>query len=212
MEPVVLGAAFDTETVSDVSLEAVETYIRAAQQCKKADRTACLTALEDIFRSGVAPRPPLDGLYRGELLALDIAPGLTRVAESLAGLWLPWRGKQLDAVSARGINLFTNDSYPPARLIWPAYRGYRARGPETYQAFAFHTSVGPGFRNPDQQVLRLDYDLPENPRLFVTVRRILDEVVQVADGYYLGKAYVHWYWGRWSRVAYFALRAPMTGR
>ena len=61
----------------------------------------------------------------------------------------------------------------------------------------------------DLDVLRLDYDLPANPRLFVTVRRVLDELVQVADGYYLGKAYVRWYWGAWSMVAYFALRPAL---
>jgi hypothetical protein len=34
---------------------------------------------------------------------------------------------------------------------------------------------------------------------------VLDELVQVADGYYLGKAHVKWWWGLWQQVAYFTL-------
>ena len=52
-------------------------------------------------------------------------------------------------------------------------------------------------------MLKIDYDLPENPKR--TIRRVLDEMVQLEDGSYLGKAQLHWWWGRWQTVAYFAL-------
>jgi hypothetical protein len=55
--------------------------------------------------------------------------------------------------------------------------------------FPFCTYSAPGKTSPDRQVLRADYNLPGNPRL--SVRRSLDEVLQVAEGLYLGKGYFH---------------------
>lgn len=40
----------------------------------------------------------------------------------------------------------------------------------------------------------------------LSIRRVLDELVQLSEGLYLGKAYVKWYWGRWQTVAFFLLR------
>jgi hypothetical protein len=52
-------------------------------------------------------------------------------------------------------------------------------------------------------VLKIDYDRPGNPRL--SIRRVLDELVQLDGGLYLGKAHLKWWWGRWQMVAYFTL-------
>ena len=68
---------FEAMQASDVSLEAAETYVQAAQRCLDGDRAAGLAALDDIFRCGSAPAP--DGHHRGELVALDVAPGLTPI-------------------------------------------------------------------------------------------------------------------------------------
>ena len=199
-----MTATFDTKQAGDVSLEAAETYLQAAQRCLAGDRRAGLAALDDLFRCGSVPQP--DGRTRGQLVALDIAPGLTPLLGGLLARWLPWQGKVFDHAANRGENIFTRDSYAPARIIWPFYRHYGDDGPATYRAFPFRTDVGPARDVPDRDVLRLDYDLPVNPRAAVSVRRVLDKMVQVADGLYLGRAYVHWYWGSWSLVAYFALR------
>jgi hypothetical protein len=59
-------------------------------------------------------------------------------------------------------------------------------------------------------VLKIDYDLAENPGL--SIRRVLDELVQVDDGFYLGKAHLKWWWGRWQLVAYFTLVGNGNGR
>ena len=197
---------FDLSQSCDVGLEAAETYVRAAQHRLKHDRAAGLAALDDIFRCGSAPQSAPDGRHRGELVALDLAPGLNGLLGALTERWLPWQGKVFDAARTHGDNIFTRDSLAPARVLWPFHRRYRDDSPTTYRAFDVRTSVGPSRQDADLEVLRLDYNLPANPRLFVTIRRVLDEVVQVADGYYLGKAYVRWYWGAWSMVAYFALR------
>ncbi len=80
-------------------------------------------------------------------------------------------------------------------------------GPRTFQAFAFRTYVAPGKDDPDRQVLKIDYDVPGNPPL--SVGRVLDELVEIGDGYYLGKAHHHWLWGAWQMVAFFSLRATV---
>jgi hypothetical protein len=166
-------------------------------------RSAGRSALNERFRSGWPPDPPLDGRTSGELIRLEIAPGVTQLLGALLANRMPWKGKTFDAASSRGDNIFTRRSLRLARLFNPAYRGFRSDGPETYRAFAFRTYAAPGLEDTDRTVLKIDYDLPENPKM--TVRRVLDELVQVGDGAYLGKAHVKWWWGRWQRVAFFAL-------
>lgn len=182
---------------------AVAAGIHAAQEMFKLDRARGWAALNEIFREGTPPRPPLDGEYAGELVALDLKPGLTQFFSSVASLWLPWKGKRFDAARADGNNIFTRDSLGLAHLFFRGYRGYQGDTSRTYRAFQFMTSTGSGRADADRQVLRLDYDLPGNPAL--SVRRVLDELVQVADGYYLGKAHLHWLWGEWQTVAFFTL-------
>jgi hypothetical protein len=103
----------------------------------------------------------------------------------------------------RGDNLFTQDSYPLARFFNPTYRGFVADGPKTYRGFAFRTYVAPGLADPDRMVLKIDYNLDGNPSL--TIRRVLDELVQLDENLYLGKAHVRWWSGRRQMVAYFSL-------
>jgi hypothetical protein len=150
----------------------------------------------------------LNGRYAGELVMLDIAPGLTQLVSAIVSAWLPWKGKTFDASPSKGANIFTRDSRLLAHVYWPLYRGYVDDGPETYRAFAFRTYLAPGLADPDRQVLKIDYDLPENPAL--SIRRVLDELVQVADGVYLGRAHVKWWWGAWQPVAYFSLTQSIS--
>jgi hypothetical protein len=131
---------------------------------------------------------------------------LTQLSEFITAAWLPWQGKRFDAAQSCGDNIFSRDSLLLTRLYWPLYRGVVDDGPNTYRAFAFQTYVASGLTDPDRQVLKIDYDIPANPRL--SVRRILDELVQVADDFYLGKANLKWWWGRWQVVAYFSLQCP----
>jgi hypothetical protein len=186
-------------------LKAATAKIETAQTLLKQDRRNGLAQLNDLFRAGTPPDPPLDGRYTGGLVALDVAPGLTQLIEAIVSAWLPWQGKTFNAVQAWGDNIFTRDSLALAHIYWPLYRGYVDDSPQTYRAFAFRTYLAPGLADPDRQVLKIDYDLPGNPRL--SIRRVLDELVQVADGFYLGKAHLKWWWGTWQVVAYFSLHA-----
>lgn len=185
-------------------VETPENLLQAAQALAKANRARGSAALNDLFRAGAAPEPPPNGRHAGELIVLDIAPGLTQFFQGLFHLWMPWRGKTFDASQNRGENIFTKDSYLLARLLNPLYRGFVDDGPGTYRGFAFRTYKAPGLFDVDRTVLKIDYNLKENPVL--TVRRVLDELVKLDDGLYLGKAHVHWWWGAWQTVAYFSLR------
>jgi len=160
-------------------------------------------SLNARFREGTPPQPPLDGRHRGQLVMLNIAPGLTELIEWIAGMWMPWLGKTFSASTQSGSNIFTRASYPLARFFNPFYRSFIADGPETYRGFRFQTYIAPGLADPERQVLKIDYDLKENPAL--TVRRVLDELVQVDENMYLGKAHARWWWGRWQTVAFFTL-------
>jgi hypothetical protein len=177
--------------------------LSAAQALAQVDRARGFAALNDLFRAGTVPEPFPRGRHAGELVALDIAPGLTQLFQGLFRLWMPWRGKTFDAPRPRGENIFTKDSYLLARLFNPLYRGFADNGPKTYRGFAFRTYTAPGLFDADRTVLKIDYNLKENPVL--TVRRVLDELVKLDDNLYLGKAHVHWWWGGWQTVAYFSL-------
>jgi hypothetical protein len=177
--------------------------LQAARSLYARQREQGLAALNSLFRSGTVSGPVSSGRYTGKFLAVHIAPGLTQLAESLAGIWMPWIGKTFNDAQQTGDNILTRTSYPLARIFNPLYRGFRPGDSGSYRAFAFRTYIAPGLMDADRTVLKIDYNLKENPAL--TVRRILDELVELEDRLYLGKAHVHWWWGRWQTVAYFTL-------
>jgi hypothetical protein len=121
---------------------------------------------------------------------------------------MPWLGKTFHSAQQSGENIFTKDSYLLARFFNPFYRGFVADGDKTYRGFAFRTYLAAGLADPDQTVLKIDYDLDDNPAL--TVRRVLDELVQLDEQLYLGKAHVHWWTGGWQLVAYFSLTSDVV--
>jgi hypothetical protein len=180
--------------------------LQAAKAQLGRQRARGLAALNRLFRDGNVPDPPPEGRYAGEFLAVDIAPGITKLAQMLASAWMPWLGKTFSSSSQAGDNIFTQTSYPLARIFNPFYRGYQRDSKDSYRAFAFHTYIAPGLMDTDRMVLKIDYNLQQNPAL--TVRRVLDELVQLSDNLYLGKAHVRWWWrprSHWQTVAYFTL-------
>lgn len=188
---------------TDVSTEAVETYIRAIKRRIASDRRGCIASLDDMFRSG-RPAAGLDGRYAGEMVAVSVAPILTPLIERIQGQRRPWLGKAFNKDEARGENILAASARPSLRLTHPFYRDIHPDTATTLRALRFRTYTAPALLDPELTVLKIDYDLPPNPKL--TIRRVLDELVEVAGGYYLGRAWVRWWWGRWQRVAYFSLR------
>ena len=114
---------------------------------------------------------------------------------------MPWQGKTFDPVSMTGFNRFSADVRTPLRLIWPSYTPIRTDG-EVVQAFPFRNRIERGAIDPDVKVLKIDYDFEANPSLLI--RRILDELVQVDDGLYLGKVLMRWR-GSFRRAGFFSL-------
>jgi hypothetical protein len=161
--------------------------------------------LNRTFRLGAPPRPPLDGPTRGIMLTPILSRPLDLGLRVLASAWLPWTGKRFAAASASGDNLLAANARGPARLMWPSYR-LEPIG-EGYAAFRFRTYEGPGAVDPDRETLKIDYDSDDNPRFLI--RDILDELVQIVPGAYLGKVLLRRK-GGWRLTGYFALEPAVA--
>lgn len=193
--------AFDEKNQNEAQTD----RIREAQRQFRENRQQGLSSLNQAFRNGLPPEPPLNGPYTGELVALDIAPGINQLLSFMTRHWMPWKGKYFVKAEQRGDNIFTRSSRVVFRLFFPFYGGVIKNPPEHYRAFKFRTYVSAGRVDTDRQVLKIDYDDKSNPAL--SIRRILDELVQVEDGVYLGKVHFKWWWGTWQLIAYFSLRS-----
>lgn len=165
------------------------------------DRAAGLAGLEICFREGGAVGS-LDGEKRGRLHTTTVGYGLDRPFAGLARLWMPWRGKTFDAERKEGANIFASSWRLPRRIIWPGYDVERPAGPGRISTFRFSTWSGESALIPGLEVFKIDYDLPESPRFMI--RTILDEVVLIDDGMYLGQALMRWR-GAFRRAAWFSL-------
>ena len=183
--------------------------IIAAQRLVQTDRAQALAALEALFASGTLPEAPLAGRYAGAAVALVDLP-LWRLLGTppAARLRSFWQGKTFDPARWRADNIVARTALPLMHLLWPLYWDQIADGPARVRVFPFRTSVAPGKTNPRQAVLRGEYDLVGNPRL--SIRRSLDDIVQVGEEVYLGKGYFRWWTGRWQVTLYFVLsREPI---
>jgi len=76
-----------------------------------------------------------------------------------------WQGKNFNAAGMTGENVL-------------------AAGSSTVEKYPFTLSEGKGIRDLKLDVIRLDYDRPENP---FWLRPALDEMVEVAPGTFMGK-------------------------
>ena len=185
-----------TQDLRTATLQAAETVHH--------DRQAGLARLDEIFNQGSAPSPALNGRYRGALLTTSINPVMDALSRAFFGLWLPWKGKVFNAAAQTGNNIFDNSGLWLSKLVFRGYADYIADGPNQSRALTFHTYTGAGKDDPGLTLLKLDYNLGINPSF--VVRDVLDELVQVGDGYYLGKAHLLWH-GHWRCAAYFTLAA-----
>ena len=174
---------------------------RKAVATLSVDRRRALADMERFFTAGAVPEG-LDGFHRGRLVATTLGYGLDFLPETLARLWMPWKGKTFDPAAVEGRNVFSARGRLGARLLWPRYRGIAPFAPGLDTAFRFVTSAGESAANEGLRVLRIDYDLPDNPAW--PIRRVLDELVRVDEELYLGQALLR-LGGRWRRAAWFSL-------
>lgn len=179
------------------------TYERALDLLQR-DRRHGLAALEEAFAAGRVPTN-LRGHHTGHLVATTVGRGVDGAFELLGRLWMPWLGKTFDDERGEGRNVFSAAVLPLIQVTMPTYRDVQRLDEHRVSAFRFLTSVGASAVRPNVQVLRIDYrDVADNP--VWPVRRVLDELVTVGEGCYLGQALLHWR-GEMRRVAWFSLQA-----
>ena len=180
--------------------------IRLAGVRARARRAEALRSLDLIFRRGTPPDPPLDGDTRGAIITPVLPAPAQAVARAAGEAWMPWLGKTFHAGEQTGVNVVTGDARLPFKALWPSYEPEQL-GDGRLAVMTFDTRVGPGTLDPDRQVLKIDYDHDGNPKL--AIRNILDELVQVVPGAYLGKMLMRTKRGAPFRLtAYFALEQP----
>jgi len=178
--------------------------LEAARKQLKDDQKGAIVALDSIYRRGIVPGTLLNGRYWGEFITSNFNPFLDTWLDNITKVWLPWEGKVFDAETGSGSNIFTNDILFLGHLIWPFYNGYVPDNRGRSLAFKFQASFGKCLLEPDIEVLRLNFDLPENPQFLIY--ELVDQLVQIGDDFYLGKAVLkHPEGGRFC-AAYFTLR------
>jgi hypothetical protein len=168
------------------------------------ERHQTISTLYALFRLGHAPGVAPDGVLVGQLLTPTLFAPLDAFGRFVARFYLPWKGKRFNAADSTGRNVFTKSAPWVGRLFWPLYNDWKPYRPGYYTGFKFGTYTGSGVRDTEVSTLKLDYDNPSNPRLLV--RSVLDELVQITDGYYLGKAMLRRPNGSYRLAAFFVLR------
>jgi hypothetical protein len=128
--------------------------------------------LMSLYREARTPRlEDLDGKLHGRMLAVPRLqkPAVKRALETFSRSHLfPWQGKTFmheTSEHGHGINRLLGE-----RVAW----------------FRFETSIGPSHAG-DFDAVHLDYGHDHNPPL---VRKVKDEVREVATGLWLGLAYM----------------------
>jgi hypothetical protein len=182
--------------------EAAAHQVRFAHGRLEKDRHNGLETLRRLFRLGKPAQP--DGRYEGELVALSTGLLSDPFFEWMTRIYLPWLGKTFDRAAATGDNVFSDNAWSKAteKFGWPEYRIANPDG--TVRVFPFRTYVAPGIEDPDLDVLKIDYHEAPNP---LPVRRIVDELVELPGGYYLGKAHMRGL-REFRRVCFFGLFKP----
>jgi hypothetical protein len=173
------------ETDPDLARRQSWNQIRLAGTRAGRRRAEAHESLNRIFRLGTVPKPALDGRFEGVAITPTTFASADPALRVLASLWMPWLGKRFDAATQTGDNVMLSSARLPSKLFWPSYR-FRRLGDGRYAAFRFRTYAGTGALDHERRVLKIDYDLDENPRFLI--RDILDELVQVVPDVYLGKA------------------------
>ncbi len=88
------------------------------------------------------------------------------------------------------------------RLLMPIYKKFSLNKDGNTGAFYFETRTAAGLKDMELQVIKLDYDAPENP---FPIRIILDEIVETAPEELLGKIHLKVFPGFYSTIGYFGL-------
>jgi hypothetical protein len=201
-----MRAEGSTDRLSEQARDPRELDELADRLQPRVNRQMILDRFDELFVSGTAPDPVPEGFLSGRLLATSTWPWLDAASQRLAQLWMPWKGKSFSPASSIGLNRFARSARIPLKSVFPSYIPEFV-GPDRVEAFPFRTRVAPGGLDPNVQVLKIDYDFEANPSF--VIRRILDELVQVAPGRYLGKVLFR-IGDRFHPIGFFSLRSDST--
>jgi hypothetical protein len=115
------------------------------------------TSYQQAYIKGTLPKSAPEGFLKGTPVGI--------VLETVVK-FVPWQGKKFDSKAHTGINIIGQ------------------KDGTTKNQFPFKTWEGKGARDATLSVFKIDYDIAENA---FWLRTILDEVVEVAPGQFLGK-------------------------
>jgi hypothetical protein len=142
------------------------------------------------FVAGKVPKNAPDGFYHG-------------AAHIFFDKQTPWLGKSFVARDDLGFNIFMPKGAALLKIIAPFYKKFSPNGNGDTDAFVFQTRTAPGLKDKETEVIKLDYDAPENP---FPIRIILDEIVEIAPEQFLGKIHLKVFPRFYSTIGYFGLK------
>jgi len=120
----------------------------------------------------------------------------------------PWLGKLFAARDNLGFNIFMPKGAAILRLTMPFYNKFSFNKDGNTNAFCFQTRTAAGLKDKETQVIKPDYDAPENP---FPIRIILDEIVEIEPDEFLGKIHLKVFPGCYGTIGYFGLKkSPKT--
>jgi len=190
-------------TIADIRDDPREVDALADRLDPRRNRAQVLARLNEIYRSGTAPDPLPEGFMPGRLLGMSVQPQLDGVVRRIAALWMPWQGKVFDPDTMTGVNRFLPNVRIPMKVVFPKHVPEETTAFKV-EAFPFRNRIAPGAVDPDIETFKIDYDFEANPDFLI--RRILDEVVQIAPGRLLGKILFR-VGERQHLIGYFSLRS-----
>jgi hypothetical protein len=143
-----------------------------------------IDSLQNKFLSGSSSPMP-DGFYHGKLLHLIPEYTVEHLGAFISQLWMPWKGKWFQSAAHRGDNIIE----PTAKRLFELRNPKEPFGEMEYggyHSFSFSMNQKPSIVDP-REVIALDYDVHSNTDV---VRQVIDEIVCIGEGDYIGKAYL----------------------
>jgi hypothetical protein len=176
--------------------------IREVREILKHDHVAALNELEDIFQDGVAPASLLDGRFSGQIITTTYQPSMNALVRFVINNVFSWKGSSFDIETATGNNLVAHNMSWLVKLMAGRGRCAQSESPKRFHAFEFETHFGTSLHYPDHEVLIADYCTDSNP---APLNRVVNEIVEIGDGYYLGRLLMRQHPCRWLCRAFFTL-------
>jgi hypothetical protein len=169
--------------------------IRAAEQPAAHAAQGWMAALGALFRPERCRVRHLTGRTTASSSRSTSRRIVTQLVEWLTSFLMPWKGKFLICRGVARRQYLQREMAHGARpdvSVLPRHARLRQRSLSCVRLR--YVDSRKGRSTPIARCSRIDYDRPDNPAQ--SIRRIVDEIVEVRDGVYLGKVHFKWWWGR----------------